>query len=258
MVENQKSIYIGTSGYKFDDWVGTFYPSSIEKQDMLDFYCNHFNLLEITYTYYKLPSYGVIINILERSKGRCNFSLRLPHFFLKGKYNKEDLKNFMSAVSPIVESGKLFCFFADFNYRFNSSKNNLEYLLRLKSEFNDLPLFVELINKTWYKERFLEEIANAGIGLVTVDLPDIQGLAPFYPTHLNGKVYVRLYGKSKLWLTPDAKELNYTYEDPVLHRLANSIKQFDNGTHTAVSFCNVINASAPLNALRFKEILKGI
>jgi len=92
MINNQKSIYLGTSGYKFDDWVGTFYPSSIKKQDMLDFYCNNFNLLEITYTYYKLPSYGVMQNILERSKGRCKFSLRLPHLFLKGKYNKEDLK----------------------------------------------------------------------------------------------------------------------------------------------------------------------
>jgi len=149
-------------------------------------------------------------------------------------------------------------FFADFNYRFNASKNNLEYLLRLKGEFKDIPLFVELINKTWYKERFIEEIANVSIGLVTVDLPDVQGLAPFYPTKLHGKMYVRLYGKSKLWLTPDAKELNYTYEDPVLHKLAKSIKHLDNATETAVSFCNVVNANAPLNALRFKEILQGI
>jgi uncharacterized protein YecE (DUF72 family) len=44
-------IRIGTSGYSFDDWVGTFYPPDIRKGDMLSYYAKHFNVVEINSSY---------------------------------------------------------------------------------------------------------------------------------------------------------------------------------------------------------------
>ncbi|MCA1927086.1 MAG: DUF72 domain-containing protein [Calditerrivibrio sp.] len=254
---NNKNIYLGTSGYKFDDWMGKFYPNSMKKQDLLNFYCNHFNFLELTYTYYKVPSYGEIKNIFDRTEGRCRISIKLPHIFLKGKYNIEDIKNFLIAVSPIIESDRFYGFLADFSYRFNGCKNNMEYLIKLKDTFKNYDLFIELINRTWYKERFLKEINDAQIGMVTLDLPDIQGLAPFYPIVYGGKSYFRLYGRSPLWLTPESKELNYNYEDKILVKIADTISELNDAEEVAVSFCNVVDAIAPKNALRFKNISSG-
>lgn len=254
---NNKSIYIGTSGYKYDDWIGAYYPKNISKQEMLDYYCNHFNFLELTYTYYKIPSYGEIMNIFSRSKNRCKFAVRLPHIFLKGKYNQEDIKNLFIALSPILESDKFFGFFADFSFRFNACKANLEYLIHLGKIFTGYDLFVELINATWYKERFLTDITNAGIGIIAVDLPEVKGLAPFFINSINYKSYIRLYGKSSLWLTPETKELNYCYDNKILINLSDNIAKLDASKEVAVSFCNVVDAYAPKNALSFKEIVKG-
>ena len=37
------TITLGTSGFSFDDWVGTFYPERTRKADMLGFYATHFS-----------------------------------------------------------------------------------------------------------------------------------------------------------------------------------------------------------------------
>src|SRR5438105_1785812 len=43
-------LYIGTSGYSYDDWVGPYYPEGIAKNEMLPFYAREFNTTEINYT----------------------------------------------------------------------------------------------------------------------------------------------------------------------------------------------------------------
>jgi len=40
-------IQIGTSGYSFEDWKGTFYPLDIKSGEMLNFYARHFKIVEI-------------------------------------------------------------------------------------------------------------------------------------------------------------------------------------------------------------------
>jgi len=252
------SVYLGTSGYKFDDWVGNFYPSNVKKVEMLEYYVQHFNLLELTYTYYKLPSYGEIKNIFDRSGGDTVFTIRLPHFFQKNKFNEEDVKNLFIALSPIQESGRLYALFVDFGYRFSACKKNLEYLIYLKTIFKDNTLFVELPNRTWYKERYISELKNNKIGLIALDLPMVTGFAPFYLSPIENKSYIRLYGRSKLWLTPETKELNYDYSLEELRELSFEIKRISKTSNLAISFCNVIDGFAPKNALKLKGILGDV
>jgi uncharacterized protein YecE (DUF72 family) len=249
------NIYLGTSGYKFDDWVGSFYPSNIRKPDMLDYYVNHFNLIELTFTYYKIPSYGEIKNIFDRSRENTYYTIRLPHFFQKNRFGDEDTKNLLLGLSPILESKRLFAFFVDFPYRFYACKKNLEFILYLKKTFIEYPFFVELPNRTWYKERFIQEFKTNNIGMISLDLPLVVGLAPFYLSSFNSKAYVRLYGRSNLWLTPETKELNYDYKSDELKGLSEEIRKITESADVAVSFCNVVDGYAPKNALEFKKII---
>ncbi|MBM3211603.1 DUF72 domain-containing protein, partial [Candidatus Poribacteria bacterium] len=55
-------IKIGTSGYSFQDWKGNFYPANIKTNEMLKFYAQHFEVVEINSTYYAIPK----PNLLER------------------------------------------------------------------------------------------------------------------------------------------------------------------------------------------------
>ncbi|MBI3538575.1 MAG: DUF72 domain-containing protein, partial [Chloroflexi bacterium] len=46
-------IYIGTSGFSYNDWVGPYYPDDLKATDRLAFYANEFKTLEINFTYYR-------------------------------------------------------------------------------------------------------------------------------------------------------------------------------------------------------------
>jgi uncharacterized protein YecE (DUF72 family) len=50
------TIYIGTSGFSYREWNGSFYPIGIKSVEMLRFYASQFNAVELNNTFYQLPS----------------------------------------------------------------------------------------------------------------------------------------------------------------------------------------------------------
>jgi len=53
-------LYIGTSGYSYKEWKGTFYPKDLPVQRMLRFYSERFRTVEINSTFYGLPKASVL------------------------------------------------------------------------------------------------------------------------------------------------------------------------------------------------------
>jgi uncharacterized protein YecE (DUF72 family) len=49
-------IWIGTSGYNYPEWKGTFYPSDLPAAKMLPYYAARFPTVEINYTFYRMPN----------------------------------------------------------------------------------------------------------------------------------------------------------------------------------------------------------
>ena len=50
-----KRLWIGTSGYQYDDWRGRFYPGHLPKKQWFAHYAQHFDTVEINNTFYHLP-----------------------------------------------------------------------------------------------------------------------------------------------------------------------------------------------------------
>src|SRR6185437_13459461 len=48
-------IRIGTSGWHYKHWIGTFYPPKTPASKMLSYYCRHFDTVELNNTFYRLP-----------------------------------------------------------------------------------------------------------------------------------------------------------------------------------------------------------
>ncbi len=49
-------LRIGTSGYSYKEWKGSFYPAELKDEDMLSFYAQHLGTVEINNTFYRLPT----------------------------------------------------------------------------------------------------------------------------------------------------------------------------------------------------------
>ena len=50
------AMWVGTSGYNYPEWRGTFYPEKFPAAKMLPYYAEHFNTVEINYTFYRTPN----------------------------------------------------------------------------------------------------------------------------------------------------------------------------------------------------------
>ena len=54
------NLYVGTSGYSYKEWKGTFYPEDLPDKQMLRFYGERFRSVEINNTFYRMPKGSVL------------------------------------------------------------------------------------------------------------------------------------------------------------------------------------------------------
>ena len=53
-------IWIGTSGYNYPEWKGSFYPRDLAAAKMLPYYAARFPTVEINYTFYRMPNEKIV------------------------------------------------------------------------------------------------------------------------------------------------------------------------------------------------------
>ena len=111
------TIRIGTSGYSFQDWKGTAYPSTIKDSQMFSYYVEQFrfNTVEINYTYYRLPSAKSMVTLAKKSPEDFDFTIKLfggiTHEPWKNpppaRVDTQLCQQFTEGIKPLAESGKL-------------------------------------------------------------------------------------------------------------------------------------------------------
>jgi uncharacterized protein YecE (DUF72 family) len=48
--------WVGTSGYNYPEWKGSFYPQKLPAAKMLAYYAQAFSTVEVNYTFYRMPN----------------------------------------------------------------------------------------------------------------------------------------------------------------------------------------------------------
>jgi uncharacterized protein YecE (DUF72 family) len=71
-------FWIGTSGYQYPEWRGTFYPEKLSTAKMLAFYAERFATTEINYSFRQIPSEKTLMGWSEGTPARFRFSLKAP------------------------------------------------------------------------------------------------------------------------------------------------------------------------------------
>lgn len=52
-------FHVGTRGFKYKHWKGSFYPAKFPDKDMLRYYAERFSTVEINNTHYRMPTVSV-------------------------------------------------------------------------------------------------------------------------------------------------------------------------------------------------------
>lgn len=258
MIINDIPLYIGTSGYNHEDWKGTFAPAEIHNYDLLTYYADQgINFLEVAFTFYRMPEADKIQHIINRTGDRVRFSIRMPKALIRNPWDDAAYEEFVKGVTPMTSKGLLECFYADYHPSFSASKKNQEMIVALRNRFPEIRFFTELSNRTWYKERIFSYFRERDVGFTVIDMPNIKGFAPYYPVNTNHALYFKLYGRSPMWLTADAKFLNYSYSDAEIKKfLRDSVECSVTAQTIYFVFANVAEGHAPKNVLRAQEFVK--
>ena len=77
-------IYVGTSGYSYKEWKGSFYPEKIAAKDMLAYYASRLPAVELNNTFYRLPQPSMVESWKAQVPDNFRFSVKasqgITHF----------------------------------------------------------------------------------------------------------------------------------------------------------------------------------
>jgi uncharacterized protein YecE (DUF72 family) len=71
-------IRVGTSGYSYKEWKGTFYPDDLPAAKMLPYYAERFDSVEINNTFYRMPDAKMVAKWGEQVPDEFTFVLKAP------------------------------------------------------------------------------------------------------------------------------------------------------------------------------------
>jgi uncharacterized protein YecE (DUF72 family) len=71
-------IWIGTSGYNYPEWKGSFYPADLPAAKMLPYYAAQFPTVEINYTFYRMPTEKILAGWAAQTPSPFKLTLKAP------------------------------------------------------------------------------------------------------------------------------------------------------------------------------------
>ncbi len=96
-------IFIGTSGFQYPEWRGTFYPEPFPPDKMLAFYSERFATTEINYSFYRVPNIKTLEKWADGTPEGFVFSLKAP----KGITHNAKLQGCEELLGRFVETVKM-------------------------------------------------------------------------------------------------------------------------------------------------------
>jgi uncharacterized protein YecE (DUF72 family) len=78
VTETSPRTFVGTSGYNYPEWRGTFYPEKFSTNKMLAYYAERFPTVEINYTFYRMPTEKLLEGWAGGTPDQFTFTLKAP------------------------------------------------------------------------------------------------------------------------------------------------------------------------------------
>lgn len=244
-------LYIGTSGYEYEDWKQHFYPKNINH---LTYYSRFFNVVEINSTFYKIPQENTVAKWYQETPHNFKFVVKMNSYithYKKLKNVRKEVQKFLLSLSPLKE--KLSCILFQFSNKFKLNEKNMKKLVRLNTfllhsikyafEFRDISWHHSKIYALFKKMKWIFVIPFGSIANIQQELLEQDIL------------YLRLHGTIELY-----KGLYTTKDLQKIKQWINNSKAkecyiFFNNTD---SFSNTIYPDPITNAFQTIQLLDGM
>lgn len=254
-------LFLGTSGYKYKDWEGEYYPLGLDSKDNLSYYAGDFNTVEINFTYYSLPNPYIFGNMAKKVPDGFLFSVKVHHSVTHSQeLDTGQQKEFIEALKPLQHNSLLGCILAQFPFSFKYNTNNLNYLKKVGDFFSKYNLAVEFRHNSWLNPIVMEAMSNLNMAFSNVDEPQLPGLIPPADTVTSRIGYIRFHGRNaKYWWNHQQayQRYDYQYQNQELIEWLPRIKKIISLTDKVfIYFNNHYQAKAVKSALALSGLLQ--
>jgi len=233
-------LHVGTSGYSYKEWKGSFYPEDLPAKEMLTYYGERLNAVEINNTFYRLPKASVLVDWASQVPEGFRFSIKasrkITHFTRLKEDSRDPTEYLLSTVTELGDKLGVILFQLPPNLKKDVPR--LTAFLEMLPE--GTPGAFEFRHDTWKDDEVHEVLRARGMALVCADTDESGEDEPLVSTA--GWGYLRLR-------RPD-------YEDADLARWAEQIAAIG-WDRSFVFFKHEDEGAGPRLAARFREIATG-
>jgi uncharacterized protein YecE (DUF72 family) len=209
-------LWIGTSGYSYPDWVGRFYHAGTRPGQMLAYYARRFPLVEVNFTFYRPPTPEMLDKLADQTPPGFRFLVKMPRT-ISHDQSPDDIDGFRRAAMELRRRDRLSGLLCQLPQSAHDDRKSRAWLETVGRALGDLGLAVEFRHRSWAGPETVAWMAELGLSIVAVDVPDLPGLYPRGWVQSGPTAYVRLHSRNGAnWYGSDNERYDYDYDDASL------------------------------------------
>jgi uncharacterized protein YecE (DUF72 family) len=182
------NLYVGTSGYSYTKWKGSFYPAKLPTNEMLGFYSTRFRSVEINNSFYRMPTVSVMKEWASQVPADFRFVIKAPREIthIKRLANvRKPVSSLLKTAATLKERLGPLLFQLPPNF-----KKNTDLLQAVLAQLPEGFLVAfEFRHPSWFDEEIFELLREHRTALCVADAED-DLIVPFAATA--GWGYLRL------------------------------------------------------------------
>jgi uncharacterized protein YecE (DUF72 family) len=161
-------VRVGTSGYNYPEWRGSFYPADLAASRMLAYYAARFDTVEINATFYRMPVPKTLAGWAAGTPEGFTFALKAPQritHFARLRDVDEPVRYFCDTARTL--GPKLGPLLFQLPPNFARDVQRLGDLLALLPP--DLRCAVEFRHPSWFDDDVYDRLRGRNVALCIVD-----------------------------------------------------------------------------------------
>ena len=239
---NIGKLYIGTSGWCYNNWVGNFYPRDLNKNKWLKYYSKYFNTVEINSSFYHLTRKETFDNWALQTPDNFVFVVKASRYITHIKKLVDCSEPFKKLLDSALGLGNKLGLFL-FQLPPNLKKNIIKLEDFFKIILKNYRYVFEFRNESWFCDEVYNLLNEFGAGIVISSSPSF----PYHEIITGNLCYIRMHGSEQLYSS--------SYSEKELQKLSALIrKNLKKNINTYVYFNNDAFGYAIENARKLVEL----
>jgi uncharacterized protein YecE (DUF72 family) len=176
-------VLVGTSGFAYKEWRGSFYPEKTKEKDMLRYYAGRLRTVEINNTFYRLPARETMLRWADEVPAGFVFVLKASQRITHRQRLKPETKETLDYLFDVASAlgGRLGPVLFQTPPLFKKDAARLRDFLGLLPEGR--PVAFEFRHETWHDEEVYASLRGRNAALVCADTDEAgEAGAPLVPT----------------------------------------------------------------------------